>query len=51
MSYVYGTLHIEYPLPLFKKGRVVIPVAGFLFSSHRYMEVQSGWESLMGLLG
>ena len=50
-SSVYGTLHIEYPLTLFKKGRVVIPVAGFLVSSHRYMEVQPGWESLMGLLG
>ena len=28
---IYGILHIKHPLPLFKKSREVIPVAGFTF--------------------
>ena len=32
------------PLPLFEKSRVVILVAGFSLSSHRY-----GYHTLMGL--
>ena len=33
---VYGTLHVKDPLPFFEKSRVVIPMAGFSRSSHRF---------------
>ena len=35
------------PVPLFEKSRVVIPVAGFSLSSHRYSHL-TPWRSGVG---
>ena len=45
---VNGKLHINDILPLFEESRVVITVAGFLFSSHIYGHL-TPWRSGIGL--